>query len=53
MNVPKFYSKKTDELNRMIREIYSKNEADKMMIRCIIDDIDVLRKDVMNNGFDV
>lgn len=26
----------------MIREIYSKNEADKMMIRCIIDDIDVL-----------
>ena len=42
MNVPKFYSKKTDELNRMIREIYSKNEADKMMIRCIIDDIDVL-----------
>ena len=42
-----------DELNRMIRDIYSKDEADKMTIRCIIDDIDVLRKDVMNNGFDV
>ena len=42
-----------NELYKMIRDIYEKEETDKMMIRCIIDDVDVLRKEVMNNGFDV
>lgn len=42
-----------NELYKMTRDIYEKEQTDKMMIRCIIDDIDVLRKEVMNNGFDV